>query len=177
MQHCRFLQLPLAMKKYLRNTACLCLYLTLICVLPQSIVFGQSVNSGEDKAIRALVTHFYEGWNAHDVEKMISVYSDSIDHVNAFGEWHTGNQRMRKELTQFHAGPGGKNSHKTITVEKIKFIKPDVAVAIVRQISTVGNLGTFVVSKVSGKWLVESFANVPYNLPEKEAKADVKKID
>jgi hypothetical protein len=71
---------------------------------------------------------------------------------------------MKEELIQFHVGPIGKNSKKTITIEKIKFLKLDVAVALVLQISTVGNIGTFVLSKVSGKWLVESFANVPYKL-------------
>lgn len=77
---------------------------------------------------------------------------------------------MKDELIEFHAGPAAKNSKKTITIEKIKFIKPDVAVALVHQISTVVNIGTFVISKVSGKWLVESFANVPYKLQETNAK-------
>ena len=138
--------------------------LTVTFTLSASNLLGQSVNSGEEAAIRTLVTRFYDGWNAHDVEKMVSVYADSIDHVNAFGEWHTGKQTMKDELIQFHAGPAAKNSKKIITVEKIKFIRPDVAVALVRQISTVGNMGTFVLSKTSGKWLVESFANVPYKL-------------
>lgn len=141
-----------------------------ICLLlSANISFSQSSTASEEKAIIALVTRFYDGWNDHDVEKMISVYADSIDHVNAFGEWHTGKQTMKEVLIQFHAGPG-KNSKKTITVEKIKFLKPDVAVALVRQISTVGNVGTFVLSKTSGTWLVESFANVPYELPGKSAK-------
>ena len=66
--------------------------------------------------------------------------------------------------------PAGKNSRKTITIEKIRFIKPDVAVALVRQISTVGNIGTFVLSKESGKWLVVNFANVPYKLAGPDVK-------
>jgi len=40
---------------------------------------------------------------------------------------------MKEELIKFHAGPG-KDSRKTIIFEKIKFIRPDVAMAIVRQI-------------------------------------------
>ena len=148
----------------LRGNCFLYICLTISCTLYTSISFSQSANAAEDSAIRGLVHRFYEGWNAHDVEKMVSVYVDSIEHVNAFGEWHTGKQTMKETLIQFHASPAGKNSRKTITIEKIRFIKPDVAVALVRQISTVGNIGTFVLSKVSGKWLVESFANVPYKL-------------
>lgn len=61
------------MNKYLRNISCLCLYLTVTFTLSANILFGQSVNSGEDTEIRALVTRFYDGWNSHDVEKMVSV--------------------------------------------------------------------------------------------------------
>jgi hypothetical protein len=45
----------------------------------------------------------------------------------------------------------------------------------VRQIITVGNIGTFVLVKVSGKWLVENFANVPYKLQEIDTKDDGRK--
>jgi len=64
-----------------------------------------------------------------------------------------------------HAGPA-KNSHKTYTIEKVRFIKPDVAVVIVRSLSKVGNIGTFVMTKESGEWLVVSFTNVEYELPK-----------
>jgi uncharacterized protein (TIGR02246 family) len=158
------------MKKSPRIIYLLYICLTVTCTLSTNISFSQSVNATEDTAIRGVVNRFYEGWNSHDVEKMVSVYSDSIDHVNAFGEWHTGKQTMKEELTKFHAGPAGKNSTKIITIEKIRFIKSDVAVALVRQVSTVGNIGTFVLSKVSGKWIVVNFANVPYKLEGTGAK-------
>ena len=147
-------------KNCLLNTFCLCL--TVTCILSASLLFGQSIKSKDDVAIRALVARFYEGWNSHDAEKMVSVYADSIEHVNAFGEWNTGSQTMKEKLTQFHATEHGRKSQKIISIEKVKFIKPDVAVAIVRQKSTVRNMGMFVLSKVSGSWLVESFANVEY---------------
>ncbi len=149
-------------------------YLAMTFTLCASILFGQSKNSKEDTAIREVITRFYDGWNVHDADKMVSVYADSIDHINAFAEWRTGKQTMKEELIKFHAGPG-KDSRKTITFEKIRFIKPDVAMAIVRQISKVGNLGMYILSKESGKWLVVSFANVPYTLKTEEAKEVEKK--
>lgn len=150
------------MKKYLRSICCLCLYLTTTYILFTNTLLAQSVNSGEEIAIRTLVTRFYEGWNVHDAEKMVSVYADSIDHINAFGQWHKGKQAIKADLVRFHATEHGKKSQKIISIEKVKFIKPDVAVALVRQSSTVRNMGMFVLSKVSGKWLVDSFANVEY---------------
>lgn len=156
------------MKKYLY------FYLPIVFTLCVSSLFGQSKDSMEDHAVREVVTRFYDGWNAHDADKMVSVYDDSVDHVNAFAEWHTGRQTMKEELIKFHAGPG-KDSYKTITIEKVKFIKPDVAMAIVRQISKVGNLGMYILSKEKGKWLVVSFANVPYTLKPTEAEGGDKK--
>jgi uncharacterized protein (TIGR02246 family) len=152
----------------------LCLFLTISCTLSSSILLAQSENPQEERAVSNLITRFYDGWNTHDVEKMVSCYADDIDHVNAFGEWHQGKQAMREALTQFHADRT-RNTYKTIMIEKIRFIKPDVAVALVRQISTVGNVGTFVMSKETGNWLIVSFANVPYKLEPTEIKGDEKK--
>ena len=156
------------MKKYLN------FYFAITFILSASLLFGQSGNVKEDADIRGVITRFYDGWNVHDADKMVSVYDDSIDHINAFAEWRTGRQTLKEELIKFHAGPG-KDSYKTITIEKVKFIKPDVAMAIVRQISKVGNLGMYILSKESGKWLIVSFANVPYTLKPTEAKDNGKK--
>ena len=150
-------------KKYLPNICYLCIYLTIICTLPANTLAAQSLKSEDSTAIRDLLARFYEGWNTHDAEKMISVYADDIDHINAFGRWNKGKQAIKEDLIQFHAGPG-KNSQKTYTIEKIRFLKPDVAIVQVRSISSVGNIGTYVLSKDSGKWLVVSFTNVEYKL-------------
>jgi len=131
--------------------------------LPANTLAAQSLKSEDSTAIRDLLARFYEGWNTHDAEKMISVYADDIDHINAFGRWNKGKQAIKEDLIQFHAGPG-KNSQKTYTIEKIRFLKPDVAIVQVRSISSVGNIGTYVLSKDSGKWLVVSFTNVEYKL-------------
>ena len=56
---------------------------------------------------------------------------------------------------------------KTYTVEKIRFLKPDVALIHVRSLSTVRNIGTYVMARQNGKWLVVSFTNVGYSLTPK----------
>ncbi len=158
-------------KKYLPNICYLCIYLTIICTLPANTLAAQSLKSKDSTEIRDLLARFYEGWNTHDAEKMISVYADDIDHINAFGRWNKGKQAIKEDIIQFHAGPG-KNSQKTYTIEKIRFLKPDVAIVQVRSISAVGNIGTYVLSKDSGKWLVVSFTNVEYKLQPTETKND-----
>jgi uncharacterized protein (TIGR02246 family) len=92
-------------------------------VKPQDQVKPQN----EEQAIRAVLARFYEGWNTHDADKMASVYAEDIDHINVFGEWQKGRATLRQELAHLHAGPLH-DSQKSYTVEKIRFVKPDVAV-------------------------------------------------
>ena len=87
-----------------------------------------SSNSTDDEAkIRVLLARFFEGWNTHDADKMVSIYAEDIDHIDVFGEWHKGREVLRAELARLHAGPL-KNSHKDYTIEKIRFPEPDIAV-------------------------------------------------
>ena len=147
-------------KRVQRDGFCRLLFIV-TCALLSGGVSAQSSVPAEEQAIKNILARFYDGWNAHDVEKMVSVYAEDVDHINVFAEWHKGKQAIKEDLKRFHAGPA-KNSRKTYTIEKIRFIKPDVAVAQVRSLSTVGNLGTYVMSKESGNWLVVSFTNVSY---------------
>lgn len=136
-----------------------------------SIACAQSAYPEEDQAIRQVLGRFYDGWNSHDVDKMVSVYAEDIDHINVFAEWHKGKASIKEDIQLLHSGrkvrPDGSAAPagaKTYTIEKIRFLKPDVAVVQVRSVSTGGNLGTYVMTKESGKWLVVSFTNVGYPL-------------
>ena len=123
----------------------------------------------EEQAVRAVLARFYAGWNEHDADKMVSAYAEDIDHIDVFGEWQKGRATLRAELARLHAGPL-RTSQKTYKVEKIRFLKPDVAVIQVSSHSINGdNIGTYVMEKQKGNWLTVSFTNVvPHDPPWKK---------
>jgi hypothetical protein len=86
-----------------------------------------------------------------------------IDHIKVFGVWHKGKTEIRDDVAKLHAA--GLGGHKDFTIEKIRMMKPDIAVVQVKAISKFCNLGTYVMSKQSGKWLVVSFTNVNCDQP------------
>ncbi len=129
----------------------------------------QTAPAGEEQAVRRSLARFYDGWNEHDADKMVSAYAEDIDHIDVFGEWQKGRGTLRDELARLHAGPL-KTSQKTYRVEKIRFLKPEVAVVQVSSHSINGdNIGTFVMENQKGNWLTVSFTNVaPHDPPWKK---------
>src|ERR1700730_706972 len=87
------------------------LFTVLLCAGAQVNPQGQISSPTEEQAIRAVLARFFEGWNTHDADKMVSAYGEDIDHIDVFGEWHKGRETMQKELARLHAGPL-KNSQK-----------------------------------------------------------------
>lgn len=151
-----------------------CLAIALLASARSSAAQASSAEDG--RLIRQVLTRFYEAWNAHDVDKMVSVYAEDVDHINVFGEWHKGKAAIAEDLRLLHGGkktrpdgsvaPAGQKNH---TVEKVRFVRPDVAVVQVRSLSSGCNLGTYVMTKASGEWLVASFTNVGCGLPRSGA--------
>src|ERR1700755_2507094 len=109
----------------MRNTSLSATFMLalVLCTCTSVDARAQSNSQNEEQTIRAVLARFFEGWNTHDADKMVSIYAEDIDHIDVFGEWHKGREALRNELARLHAGPL-RNSHKDYTVEKIRFAKP-----------------------------------------------------
>ena len=124
-----------------------------------------ATQADDEAAIRKTLATFYEGWNEHDPDKMISTYAEDIDHINVFGEWHKGKSSIRDDIAGLHNGPV-RLGLKRYDIEKIRFLPSDVAVVQVSSQSKAGrNIGTYVMQRQDGKWLTVSFTNVMPSKP------------
>ena len=55
---------------------------------------AQSQPPSDEQGVRATIARFYEGWNEHNADKMVSAYAEDIDHIDVFGEW----QKVRETV-------------------------------------------------------------------------------
>jgi uncharacterized protein (TIGR02246 family) len=116
------------------------------------------VRDGDEKAIRSLLAGMMEAWNKHDMKSFASHIAADGDSVNRFGQWFRGQTRIEEHLIELHATPfRDQLVGRTSTVEDVRFITPDVAVAHESVKEKTGqSITTYVLSKKDGQWKVDS---------------------
>ena len=114
--------------------------------------------AGDEQAIRELLGHLEREWNAHDMTAFSARLAEDVDVVNRFGHWMKGRTEVKWHLVGLHASPFrdhlvGRSS----TVERVRFLTPDVAVAHERTKEETGqSVRTYVLQRRDGRWWIQS---------------------
>lgn len=91
--------------------------LTLVLVIP---AFAQ------ETAVRDLVRRYVEARDARDAKATESLFTADADQLVSSGEWRRGRDAVVKGTMASSEAAGGK---RTIAVETVRFVRPDVAIA------------------------------------------------
>jgi uncharacterized protein (TIGR02246 family) len=129
------------------------------------------VGKADEDAVKAYVANFAAAWDRHDADALFGKRGPQIDRINAFGGWIKDPAADERVMRRLFAGPFSQSKHK-IATEKIRFLTPTVAIAIIHMVrihvgpdagtaSELGNRALHVLVKAREGWQLAAFANVP----------------
>jgi uncharacterized protein (TIGR02246 family) len=138
-----------------------------LAILTPALVLSQTQgvkdeNKAEDEAlIRKQISLGELAWNKHDADALAAQLAEDVDHINTYGGWNKGREAIQKTWAGLFATVF-KDDLVKMTPEKIRFLKPDVAVVIARinhgrPAEATESLGTLVMSKKGDQWQIVSF--------------------
>lgn len=129
-------------------------------------------NEQDETAIRAMLKYgFEDSWNSHEPAKALAPERcvDDAVFINVTGGWVKGCRALIDLLTPLHARGGPFHDHtRRHAVEDLRFIRPDVAIAVVKTLDirragvpTEGEeiRGLVVWTKEDGHWKVTANQN------------------
>lgn len=124
------------------------------------VVVGEHTKVAED-SVRQVVEAFWAAWDQHDARRMVKDFSEDHDHLNVFAgfsEWMRRKDHAYLVYRRAH-GSGGlfhNSSVQSVVIEKLRFVQPDVAVAIVETTWKDNNRSrsTSILSQESQGWVL-----------------------
>jgi uncharacterized protein (TIGR02246 family) len=121
----------------------------------------------DERALHKLVYQLESAWNAGDGDAFAGLFTEDADLIHILGGYYTGREAIRAGHRMIF-GTIYKGSTIHYSVEKIKFLRPEIAIAFLRQHlefaegSVVPELDarpTIVAENIDGKWRVVAFQN------------------
>jgi uncharacterized protein (TIGR02246 family) len=123
----------------------------------------------DEIAIRDVVKRVEAGWNAGSGEAFATPFAEDADYVVVNGMHHKGRaviaEGHERIFSTFYKG-----SVNTYTVEDVRFLRPDVAIAHVHHVlkyregegmQEATARSTWVLTKNDGEWSIAAFQNTP----------------
>jgi hypothetical protein len=126
----------------------------------------------DERDIRSVLAEGFEKyWNSHQPDAAVTPDKciDNAIFINTSGGWVMGRERFAEMISRLH-GPGGPFHDHTRRheIEELRFIRPDVALAVVKTfdikragVPTTGEetRGLIVLTKEGGRWKVNALEN------------------
>ncbi len=149
---------------------CLLLSATTLNLSAQNI--NGDAQTKDEQAIRQFFANAEAAWNHHSAEQLTNPQTTvaDADFINVYGGWTKGRGPFVIQMGRLQAGPFHDITRHTV-VEKIHFVRPDVAVVITTSTDRKGDnppiqsRATHVLSKEEGHWLLNSFQNTEITTP------------
>jgi len=88
--------------------------------------------TGEERALHAMVYQLEAAWNAADGAAFAAFFADDADFIHILGGYYTGRAAIEAGHRMIF-GTIYKGSTVRYSVEKIKFLRPDLALVFLRQ--------------------------------------------
>jgi uncharacterized protein (TIGR02246 family) len=130
---------------------------------------GLATRIDQSAAVRAVLEELYAAWTAGDADAFAALYTEDATVVLP-GVFHRGRPAVRDYMASAFAGPL-KGSRAVDEPQDIRILGADIAIVV----STAGivmageqdvppdreRLGTWVLSRQDGRWLIAAYANAP----------------
>jgi uncharacterized protein (TIGR02246 family) len=144
----------------------LCSALILASFLPACLLVAQSppTADADRTAIRAIVKEYVDAREKQDPKAVESLFTSDADQLVSSGEWRKGRPAVVKGTLNSSKQTGGK---RTITLESIRFLTPDVALADgrYRLAELAGNTQrdmwtTLLLTRTGSRWRISAIRNM-----------------
>jgi uncharacterized protein (TIGR02246 family) len=133
-------------------------------IIALSLLFAQLLTAqaggatADQAAVRDIVKRYADARAASDPKVIGALFTDDADQLVSSGEWRRGRDAMVRGMLASSARETGQ---RTLTVETIRFIGTDVAIADARyDIGDRKMWSTFVMRRSSGRWRIEAIRNM-----------------
>jgi uncharacterized protein (TIGR02246 family) len=119
--------------------------------------------ANDDAAVRDVVARYVAAREARDATAIAALFTRDADQLVSSGEWRKGRDEVVKGTLASSQRTGGT---RTIKVETVRFVAPDVAIADGRYEITGGAGGdmrmwsTFVIARTADGWRIAAIRNM-----------------
>lgn len=128
------------------------------CLLLFSIAAPVWAQNREESAIRDVVQKYAEARDTIDARAIESLFTADADQLVSSGEWRKGRDQVVKGTV---ASSKKETAKRTITLEAVRFLEPDAAIADGRyDLGTRHMWSTFVFKKEGGAWKIAAIRNM-----------------